>query len=162
MGKNFNVSPISAQIQKRKIFLKRDIFVYLCLLILILSLFLALTVFNKKSANGFEITVDGKTLLIHSYGDKFDVADEFKENVSIIKDGDCYIIRIESSDGFNLVLSNEKEQSVKMQDSDCPSRNCVHMQKITNAGAIYCAPRAIKILPLGDEAFQAPTTGGAS
>ncbi len=160
VGKSFDNQPNSVAVKNRKIFQKRDVFVYSALILLIVALFLSLTVFNKKNSNGFKVSVSGNTVVTHIYGQGFNVSQDFSSNVTITSIDDGYSIRIDFEDGFNLILVNESDNSVKMEDSDCPSKNCVYMQTVTDAGAIYCAPRELKIVPLTDE-YTTPTTGGA-
>ncbi len=160
MGKNLTKQQFSTEIHKRKAFVKRDIFVYIFLVVLIASLFLFLIVFNKDSSLGFKVSIDNKTILTHVYGEDFNIDENYLDDIKIERTDDGYLIKISSKDGYNILLVNEQNKSVKMQDSDCPSKNCVYMNAITNAGAIYCAPRAIKISPLADTEFIPPITGG--
>ncbi len=162
MGKSLDKTPFLAEIQKRKIFEKRDIFIYLALLVLLLSLFLAFVVFRKEDSQGFSVTVDGKTILTHIYGQDFSVDESYKELIEIEDNDQSVFIKINFENGFNLLLVNEKEKTVKMNDSDCPSKNCTYMQAISSSGTIYCAPRKLKISPLVDSEFITITTGGQS
>ncbi len=159
MGKSFDKRSISASIKSRKIFEKKDIFIYLLLAVIILALFIPLML-PQKPAKGFSVSIDGKTLLTHYYSGDFDITSEYAQRVEITKDGDGYLIKITFDDGFNQLIVDEKACSVKMKDSDCPSKNCVHTAAITSSGAIYCAPRKLKIAPLSDSEFIPPTSGG--
>ncbi len=160
VGNIFSNNPPSADIKTRKIFVKRDVLVYALLAILIASLFVFLVIFQNKNTLGFKAEIDGKLVVSHAYGQGFNVDKEFKDNVIIEKDGNNYTVKILTDNGCNTLYVNEEENNVKMQDSDCPSQNCVHMHAISNAGAIYCAPRALKITPLVDSEFIPPTIGG--
>ncbi len=161
VGSISSKTPLSAEIKKRKIFVKRDIFVYVSIAVLVLGLFISLLVFNNKDADGFKVELNGQTVLTHVYGKEFKVEKDFLSKVTVSNDGEHFTVKITSADGYNILFVNESDKSVKMQESDCPSQNCVHMQEIKNAGAIFCAPRQLKITPLFDNEFVPPSVGGA-
>ncbi len=159
MGNNFSKSSLREDIKTRKPFVKRDVFVYVSILLLVACLFIFFILFNNASSQGFKVEIREKTILSHVYGKDFSITNEFKDSVVIERDGDNYTVKILTENGYNLLFVNESEKSVKMKDGDCPSKNCVHMQAITNAGAIYCAPRELKVTPLQDSEFVPPTIG---
>ncbi len=162
VGSIFDNSQFLSDIKNRKIFVKRDIFVYAFLLILLLSSFLTMIFSNQANSLGFKVEINGKTILTHAYGQDFSVIDEYNDLIVIDGGGDNFTVKILCDEGFNLLLVDEMNKTVKMQESDCPSKNCVHMQAISNTGAIYCAPRELKVTPLTDNEFVPPTTGGVS
>lgn len=160
MGKVFDNAPIRAGIN-RKIFVKRDVFVYLCLAIIIITLFSLLFIFREDDSQGFKVTINETTVLTHSYGKDFKVESGFEDVIEITKsnDGENFTIKFNFEHGFNTLIVNELEKTVKMQDSDCPSKNCTYMPEISSSGAIYCAPRKLKISPISGDEFTTPSTG---
>ena len=149
-------------ISKNKVFEIKDLFIYGFLLLFILILFLCTFFSCKTSNNGFTVTINGTNIITHEYGKNFEVSKEWTNKVTISQTQDGYLIKILSQDGgFNTLLCNDKNNSVKMLDSDCPSGNCKYMGELTNAGAIYCAPRDLKIVPLINNGDLPPVIGGA-
>ncbi len=160
MGENLDKKPKKANIITRKYFEKSDIFVYVFLFILLLFLFLFFILGRTDNSQGFKAELDGEIVLSHVYGEEFKINEQFKDKIEIQSDKENYTVKFLFGEGYNILFVDEKDKSVKMRDSDCPSKNCVHMQKIKDAGAIYCAPRELKITPLYDNEFISPTTGG--
>ncbi len=146
-------------LKSRKAFEKKDLILYCLLFVFILSLFLSFIILPRTSSSGFSIFINDKTVLTHEYGKDFNVNQTYKNRITIENTDEGYYIKITFAEGYNLIYVNEKDKYVKMQESDCPSKNCTYMQPIKDAGAIYCAPRDLKILPLNDK-FIPPTTGG--
>jgi len=151
------------EISKNKVFEIKDLFVYGLLCFFIFILFCA-TIFScKKSNDGFIVSVNGTRIITHSYGKDFDIDKEWKNKIIINETENGYLIKVQASDGgHNTIFCNEKDKFVKMLDSDCPSGNCKYMSEIKNSGAIYCAPRDLKIVPLEFDGNLSPVTGGAS
>ncbi len=159
VGIFFDKTPLSARVNSRKYFVKRDIFVYAFLLFLLIALFLLMLLPGKKTSQGFKLTKDNDLVFSHVYGQEFKVEAEYLENITIEKDGENYIVKISFNESYNVLYVNESQNSVKMQESNCPTKNCVHMREIKSAGAIYCAPRKLKVSPLFEE-FSTPNVGG--
>ncbi len=150
VGNSFDKARLFEQIRTRKIFVKSDVLVYALLLVTVVALFLFLIVFQPSSSNGFKVEIDGQTVLTHEYGKSFEIKEQFGDLITVTGEGENYTVKIFSDGGYNIIFVDEAKKSVKMQESDCPSNNCVYMQAISSAGAIYCAPREIKITPLSD------------
>ena len=152
------------KLSKNKVFEFKDVFIYVFLAIFIITLFLSLIVFNKTKASGFTVSIGDKVILSHVYGQKdFEKHPDWEKNIIITKNGSDYTIEILTENGgSNLIYCNEKDKTVKVIESNCPSGNCKHMGAISSSGAIYCAPRDLKILPLKDDGNLPPTTGGVS
>jgi len=164
MGVNVKrVKSISAEkISQNKVFELKDLFIYGLLSFFILALFLTTFLSCKKSNDGFMVSIKGTTVITHSYGKDFDIDKNWKDKITVSKTEDGYLIKIQAEDGgFNTIICNEKDKFVKMFDSDCPSGNCKYMNEIKNSGAIYCAPRDLKIVPLEFDGNLSPVTGGA-
>ena len=135
-------------LKDRKIFLKKDIFVYIALLVLIALLFLVFIILPKAiTSNGFAVYVEDDCVIKYTYDNqKIEIASDWQDKV-VVSDNKITIYFSESE--YNEITINFSEKSVKMTDSTCSkTRDCVYEPKITNSGIIYCAPHKLKITPL--------------
>lgn len=150
-------------IKKRKIFEKRDVFIYAITAIFIFVLFFSFIILPKtNTSNGFRVSIDNKNALTYIFStNKVTIESEFSSNVTIKNQQDSIVVTIVFDDATNILLINTLDKSIKMVESNCPSQNCVHMQAVKDYGFIYCAPRKIMVTLLKDQSFIPPTTGGA-
>ncbi|MBQ8426709.1 MAG: hypothetical protein IJX16_02990 [Clostridia bacterium] len=143
-----------------------DIAIYLTVALLVFVLFLVFIIiphFSEKDGYGFIVECDGNTVITYHYGsENFNVNEDFISRVEITKTEGGYEVTLYTSldkSGFNTLLVNERDKTVKMLNSDCRSKQCTYLHAIGGSGIIYCAPRLLKITPLGGSGFVPPTTG---
>ena len=149
----------------KKPFEKHDIFIYVFLTVLIMVLFAIFIISpacNKNKTNGFQVQIDGKLALTCYYDGKINVESSFSANVEKQDVENGVLIKIytgENKSQFNLLKVDYKEQSVKITDSNCPTKTCNHLPAIKNSGSIICMPHGVTVTPIGNK-FTTPTTGG--
>ena len=147
-----------------KLFAKKDILVYVFLILFVLILFCTFVIpsmlSKAQSSNGFKVTIDDKTVLTHNYGtNEWNIVETWKNRIEIIEDEGNYLIKISFNNSFNLIFCNEKEHYVKMKDSTCShSADCKYLPAIYNSGIIFCAPHNLKVSNLSSNG-QPPITG---
>lgn len=156
------------RVKKSKPFYLKDIAVYSAVAIIVLILFMAFVIIPRINAStngtaGFSVEVDGKTVVTHDYTSHDFVID--KDFLDLVEIEDCtegYLVTIylsQEKDGFNQLLVNKTEKTVKMLDSDCRSKQCTYLHEVSDNGIIYCAPRKLKITPTSGSGFIPPVTG---
>ena len=150
-------------IKERKIFEKRDVFIYAITAIFIFVLFFSFIILPKTNpSNGFRISIDNKNAITYVFStNKVTVESEFNNNVTVKNQQDSIVLTIVFDNATNVLLINTLDKTIKMIESNCPSHNCVHMQAVKDYGFIYCAPRKIMVTLIKDQSFIPPTTGGA-
>ena len=163
-GKN----ELTKSIKNAKLFLLKDIFVYLSLFLFIIVLFLIFIIpstCNKQKNSGFIVTVKNQTVLTFNAKNSspISITEEYLELVEVTKEQSIYTVKIYLSldkKSFNTLSFNKDEISAKVIESTCSqSKDCVYTPKITDNGSIYCAPHGLKIVPLTTDGFIPPTTG---
>lgn len=154
------------QIKNSKPFSLWDTAVYLSVAFLIFLLFLFFIIIPKANANeskGFIVTSSGKVIVTHHYGSKnFNIDKNFTHLVDVTETADGYYLTIYNDlekIHFNKLFVNTEKKTVKMDSSDCRSKQCVYLHEIGSDGVIYCAPRSLKISPLGSNGFIPPVAG---
>ncbi len=145
-----------------KLFNKKDIIVYLLLLVFIAVLFasflLPKVINTPKDCLGFKVTINGKTIIKYEFGKSdYYLADEWKDDITTYeKDGNRYF-KVSFGETYNLIMANQKNRSVKMVESTCShSQDCKFLPAIKNTGSIYCQPHDLKITPISP---SMPTVG---
>ena len=152
------------KIKSQKPFSKKDFLVFAILFIVIITLFILLIFLSSKSpTKGFKVLIDNEQVLEFDYKTSIaKVDDAYKDKVLIDYDANKIIVYIdEAKTKFNVILFDANNKTVEISDSTCsPSKDCAYMPKISDdKGVIYCAPHALKILPLGDNLSNSPITG---
>ncbi len=144
----------------RSIFVKQDIVVYAILLAAIIFLFLTFFIFSdKKTAEGFTASVNGKTVLTYYYDDKAVISDDTSVEIQI-DDNKIYIFFDKEKKVFNELTVDTNKRTVKVTDSSCSvTKDCTLVPAIGNNGAIYCAPHKLKISVLNEKENIPPITG---
>ena len=149
----------------KKPFEKHDIFIYALLTVLIMVLFVVFVISpacNKDNGQGFNVHIDGKLAVTCYYDGKIDIEKDFVSSVEKQSTENGYIIKIytgEDNSQFNTLQVDFIEQSVKIIDSNCPTKNCNHLPAIKKNGSIICMPHGVTVKPIGKQ-FTPPTTGG--
>ena len=152
------------KIKRSKPFEKSDIFIYSALAIAIAILFVLFVIVPAiKPTNGFAVYKDGQTVLTYSLDEKkLEVLPEFISLVDVKENENGITITIyDNADklGYNVIFIDKKSNTAKVTKSNCSSsKECVHSPAISNTGAIYCAPRGIKISPISGD-FLPPIVG---
>ena len=141
------------KIKSQKPFSKKDFLVFAILFIVIITLFILLIFLSSKSpTKGFKVLIDNEQ----------DLEFDYKTSIAKVDDANKIIVYIdEAKTKFNVILFDANNKTVEISDSTCsPSKDCAYMPKISDdKGVIYCAPHALKILPLGDNLSNSPITG---
>jgi hypothetical protein len=150
---------------KNSLFRKADIIIYVALTIVV-SLLLVFFVFlpMNKHTSGFIVSVEGKTCLTYRFqGDILSIEGEFTSKVDVKEvDGGYQITVYHSQDksSYNQIYIDVNNKTAKVTESSCSvSKDCVHTPSISNSGVIYCAPHALKILPIESDGFIPPSVG---
>lgn len=143
-----------------------DTAVYISIGLLVFVLFLAFVILprtNKTVNIGFMIEIGGKTAVTYEYGsDTFNVEQDYLSIIETAKSDNGYTLTVYTSSnklGFNKIFIDETNKTVKMVESDCKSKQCTYLHEINGSGIIYCAPRQLKITPLGGSGFLPPIAG---
>lgn len=156
------------RVKKSKPFYLKDVAVYSAVALIVLILFLTCVIIPKLNntqgtAIGFIVEHDGESIISHRYdSDDFAVHSTFTDLVLIEEHSSGYLLTIYLSSErteFNQLLVNQKEKTVKMVDSNCRSKQCTYLHEVSDNGIIYCAPRQLKIMPIGGSGFIPPVTG---
>jgi hypothetical protein len=139
------------KIKKSKPFCKHDVVIYAVLSLFIAILFLSFFGFSSHdNANGFNVTLNGQKVLNYSFEtNALFIESAFTDSVEKTDDGQKVLITIRSGankEQFNVLSIDKAERSVKVVDANCSSsKECAHMPKIHNTGAIFCAPHGLSI-----------------
>jgi hypothetical protein len=145
-----------------------DIFVYIATIVVVLGLFLGFIIIpnsnaNNSVSNGFLVEHNGKTIITYIYGsNEFKIDPLFEGEIEKQATEKGYTLTIylnKTKNGFNKLFINEEQKTIKMMDSDCKSKQCTYLHEVSNNGIIYCAPRMLKISPLGGSGFIPPVVG---
>ncbi len=128
----------------KKPFKKLDILVYILLLVIVVLLFLFAGLEKEENVGGCEIYIDNRLIAILNFSEKsVDVEDEYKNVVLVSGD----IIEINSSYGYNKIVVDYNNKTVKVTEADCGfSKECKHMD--FDRGIIICAPHKLVIKSL--------------
>ena len=147
-----------------KPFNKFDFIALLCVLIFILSLFISFVFFSSHdSTKGFIIQIENVNVFTYNYStNEYSVGSEYDSLIEVDLDSQTITIYADlTKQHYNKLKYDAKNKNVKMVDSNCSSsKDCVYMPEISdNLGIIYCAPRKIKILPIGGRLNNSPVIG---
>lgn len=140
------------QVKNSKWFRIWDLIVYGAVIVVIVALFLAFHFTKDTSkADGVRILYKNETVFEYYYS-----ADDYKivkeENVSIESESAQKLTLTFYTDGkkgYNEVVIDKVEKSVKVTDADCSLRkDCVYTPEIKNSsGFISCSPHMMTIQP---------------
>lgn len=124
----------------KKPFKKWDLIIYGIIIIVAIVLFAVVFANTKNPDYSFEVTVDGsKVMVIDLEKSNYLIYDK-----TIVKTDDGNNFLISSHLGFNLLVVNWEEKSLKITDTDCGlSKECTHMNY--KDGIIICAPHKLVI-----------------
>ena len=143
-----------------------DTAVYLTVIFIIFLLFLFFIIIPKVSANesqGFIVQLNGKIVVTYRYADNdFEIDSSVAKLIKTTKTEKGYFLTIYTDLNkvhYNTLFINKESKTVKMDSSDCRSKQCVYLHEIGSDGVIYCAPRSLKISPLGSNGFIPPVAG---
>lgn len=160
-----NASKVDNSKTQYRLFLKKDIIIYILLVLFVFALFCTFVIpqscSSKKNSDGFKVTVNNSTIISHNYGTtEFNVSQSWKNRIHITKEEDNFLIKIVFEDSYNLIFCDEQNRSVKMRDSTCSlSADCKYLPAVYNNGTIYCAPHNLKISTLLESGKTPPITG---
>lgn len=149
MNMNENNQNFTNKIDKNgKFFRFADIFVYLLVLIFLISSFVFVYgCKNEQPVDGFIVERNGRQVLVYTYGVGANVNRGYEVNATV--NGNK--ITIEFDGHYNVLTINEEEKSVAVTDANCSTHDCVTAGKMTDKGVIVCLPHGIKILPLNSD-----------
>lgn len=129
-----------------------DIVAYAVITVAIVALILGLTLGRDKSALvGFTIEYRGETVLTYDFTTK---EKEFaEERITWEEEGDVILITFttEQKRGYNKILVNVKERTVRVAESNCSAhKDCVYTPALKNnsSAPIICTPHGLSISPL--------------
>lgn len=145
------------QVKEEKYFRIWDLLVYGIIALMIAALFL--TVFLTKDntpSEGFTVRRSDKIIFTYYYASGDYEADLTDGTVEIgEEDGGKLYVTFYTPDGsgYNVILIDKVEKSVKVVDADCSShKDCVYTPAIDdNSSIISCPPHRLLIEPLGRE-----------
>ncbi len=149
---------------KNKPFNKFDFFALLGVLLFILFLFVSFVFFSTHdNSDGFIIQIDDVTVYSFNYSNKkHTINSQYEKFIEVDLENQTVTVYTDlNKNHFNKIKYDVKNKSVKMVESNCStSKDCVYMPEISdNLGIIYCAPRKIKILPIGGRLNNSPVIG---
>ena len=147
-------------IKSNKPFRLYDIIVFACDFIILLALFLAFLLPSRSNSNGFEVLLNGNSVLTYEYKtDKLIVSDDFRNNVNVNDDGSVTVYTSTDKSAFNTFTIDKVNQAVKVTDANCSiKKDCVHTPALKgDSGAIICLPHGLKIVSASG--FIPPTVG---
>lgn len=140
------------QVKKSGWFRIPDIIIYAVLLVAAAALFLAFYFTKDKSpADGIRILYANRNVFEYYYSkDDYKIFDE--NNIKLENESaEKLILTFYTDDkkGYNKVVIDKIEKSVKVTEADCSSRkDCVYMPEIKdNSGFISCSPHMMTIRP---------------
>ena len=153
------------EIKRKKPFSVFDILVYAAIVFIIVGFFLIFIVFRSNdSSDGFKIYVNEKEIFVFYYDTCEYEIKEFdgKIEINVFEEKTFSVLLYPfGNKDFNLISVDAKEKTVKVVDANCSNRkDCDFTPEIKDgAGAIYCVPHALKILPIKSE-YKPIRTGG--
>ncbi len=146
---NENAQNTTNKIDKNgKFFRFTDIFVYLLVLVLVISSFVFIYgCKQEQQTDGFIVERNGRQVLVYTYGVGANVNRGYEVNVTV--NGNKIALNFDGK--HNTLTVNEDEKSVSVTDANCSTHDCITAGKMTNKGVIVCLPHGIKILPLNND-----------
>ncbi len=141
------------QIKDGKWFRIWDAVVYGVIAVIVVALFVAVFLTRDGSpADGVKVTGGGVTVFEYDYkSGKYKVFDSDKITV-IADNGSLLELKFipEGGRGYNNIVIDKKNRSVKVTDADCSIRkDCVYTPAVTdNSHIICCPPHSMTIEPL--------------
>ena len=143
-----------------------DVFIYVFLVVIIFLLFLFFIIIPTKKNDeslGFIVELNGKIIITYSYTlGELTIDDSISEFVQKNETDNGFILTLYNTKDkkeYNVLSVDNTEKSVKMIESTCRSKQCTYLHEIKNSGIIYCAPRNLKISPIGGSGFIPPIAG---
>ncbi len=142
------------QVKTAKWFKIWDLLVYGLLVGTIAVLFIVLAFHGKGSKlEGITVSYKGEQVLTYSFTEgKYEIAKA--ENIEVEEDGEDELILTFYTDGkagYNRIVIDKKEKSVKVTASDCSThKDCVYTPALSGSRSapILCTPHALTIAPL--------------
>jgi len=147
-------------IKSNKPFRLYDVIVYACVLIILLALFLAFLLPSGSSSNGFEVLLNGESVLTYKYSsDELTILEKYANSVKINDDGSVTVYTSADKSAFNTLNIDKEGKTVKVIDANCSiKKDCVHTPALKgDNGAIICLPHGLKIISLSG--YVPPTVG---
>ena len=140
------------QIKEGKWFRGWDLIVYGVIAVTVAALFLSVFLTRDSSpASGIRITYAGATVFEYDYStDKYGSVNAGCIEINGDSDEKLELTFRPNGGGYNRVVIDKKNRSVKVVDADCSARkDCVYSPAITdNSLIICCTPHKMIIEPL--------------
>lgn len=151
------------ELKVRKPFEFNDIFLYLFVLALCLSLFLFFMPFNSTKALGFKVIYDRQTVFTFYYETKtYTIDNAFEYSIEVNTENSTVTVYFsDDKSEYNVIEYDAAAKSVRVTKSSCSdSKECTKMPALTsNSGAIYCTPHKLKIVSVSNNTSDIPVTG---
>ena len=150
-------------IKNSKPFKRGDLLVYLLVLLIVTILFAVFILFPKTQVSaGFKVTVNGELIFTFDNSNGVTVSDGKDGLIETVSTDGGVLVTVYSSldkSGYNLIFFST-DGTAEIIESDCSlSHDCTFIPKIKDNGAIYCAPRGLKVAPNIGGGFTPPVTG---
>lgn len=140
------------RIKNSKPFVIKDVLLYTLILVFTATLFL-IPLLSKNNRNGFIVNYEGKEIFRYYYSEKEYSVTPFNGRIEITEEEFFSTVKIcfgDSDTEYNILLIDNENNSVVMKDSTCSkTKDCTYSPKVSDNGAIICAPHKLKITPVG-------------
>ena len=141
MGDIAEKHDIAGKIAKSKPFHKKDVFVYVLIVVLFgISL---LPLFLRKSVEriGFEVYVRGEKAYTYYYGGEKYAEEKYSDFTEYNAEENTLTVYFnEAKTEYNVLIIDDAGKSVKVKTSTCKNHDCERMQN-----EIYCAPHFLRV-----------------
>ena len=137
------------ELKNSKPFYAFDIALYLAVAAFIaLTFIFALVNNNGDVSQGFYVLYDNAIVAEYRYSD----------GNFIVKDGEHFTVNGENVrfypdknvlTDYNDIFIDRTNKTVRITDATCAGKDCTTQRITENGGFIYCAPHALKIVPMG-------------
>ena len=127
-----------------------DVFLYLAVGILFLSLFFIIKPNSSEKVKTCVLEVEGSIVFTYDY--TLNLTEIKSEKVKVTLDGDAeLIVKVSYGEHYNEVVIYKKDSAVKISDADCPTLVCVNTGKVSKVNTpITCVPHNLVVTLRGE------------
>ena len=135
------------QVKKDKGFKLFDLIIYGVVALLVAALFIVVfTTRDKSPLTGVRIYV--KTEVVFEYEFGKELPKELHSGVEVKEDGTGITVTIRNDGDLNVVYIDKDKKTVKMQEANCRSKDCIYSPKIdNNSKFICCSAHGVRVEP---------------
>lgn len=149
------------KIKEKRLTEPHDIFMYICVVIILISFFLGIFLNKSQRLEGFKIETNNQVVFEFDFDkNTYNITNGY-ESFIIVNENSITVFVDQEKTEFNIVSFDVENKTVCVLDSTCSStKDCVKSPKITNdKGVIICSPHKLKVLPLTNNISDTPITG---